>query len=188
MESYLSALVVCIFPPKYYCHILKTIVFVGAIFKIASMLIMKKNAFFLEVICMLFVILFVYTAISKFLDFSLFSAQIGMSPVLAPVAKIIAWVVPLAEIIDSVMLMVPALRLRGLYIALGLMLSFTIYIILLMKLSAHLPCSCGGVIELLSWRDHLILNCVYILLAIAGIWIYRRSHHMARLSSSSPHP
>ncbi|WP_343670068.1 MauE/DoxX family redox-associated membrane protein [Chitinophaga sp.] len=149
---------------------------------------MKKYAFILEVISMLFVILFVYTAISKFLDFSLFSAQIGMSPVLAPVAKLIAWAVPLAEIADSIMLMVPAWRLKGLYFALGLMLSFTIYILLIMKLSAHLPCSCGGVIELLSWKDHLILNCAYILLAIAGIWLYRKGHHIARLSSSNSHP
>lgn len=137
---------------------------------------------------MLFVILFVYTAISKFLDFGLFEAQIEMSPVLAPVAKVIAWVVPLAEIIDAVMLLVPALRLKGLYLALGMMLAFTIYIILIMKLSAHLPCSCGGVIELLSWRDHLILNCAYILMAIAGIWLQNRLYHMARLSSSSSHP
>jgi uncharacterized membrane protein YphA (DoxX/SURF4 family) len=149
---------------------------------------MKKTVLLLEVICMLFVILFVYTAISKFLEFGLFKAQIGMSPVLAPVSKLIAWVVPLAEIIDSVMLLIPAFRLRGLYLALGMMLSFTIYIILIMKLSAHLPCSCGGVIELLSWRDHLILNCVYILMAVAGILMQRRVYHIARLSSSSSHP
>lgn len=137
---------------------------------------------------MLFVILFVYTAISKFLEFGLFKAQIGMSPVLAPVSTLVGWVVPLAEIIDSVMLLIPALRLKGLYLALAMMLSFTIYIILIMKLSAHLPCSCGGVIELLSWRDHLILNCAYILLAIAGIFLQHRLYHMARLSSSSSHP
>lgn len=148
---------------------------------------MKKNAFLLEVICMLFVILFVYTAISKFLDFSLFRGQISMSPVLAPVSKVVAWAVPLAEIVDSVMLMIPALRLKGLYLALGMMLSFTVYIILIMKLSVHLPCSCGGVIELLSWKDHLILNSAYILMAVAAIFIHRRLSHSGQLSSSSPH-
>lgn len=177
-----------LFSPRFCSYVLKIYFFLDITFKAASLQIMKKYAFILELICMLFVILFVYTAISKFLDFSLFKAQIGMSPVLAPVAKLIAWVVPLAEILDSIMLMVPAWRLRGLYFALGLMLSFTIYIILLMKLSAHLPCSCGGVIELLSWKDHLILNCAYILFAITGIWLYRRGHHMARLSSSNSHP
>jgi hypothetical protein len=32
-----------------------------------------------------------------------------------------------------------------------------------------LPCSCGGIISSLSWRQHIIFNGVFILLAITGI-------------------
>jgi uncharacterized membrane protein YphA (DoxX/SURF4 family) len=145
---------------------------------------MKKNTI-IEIISLLFVILFMYTAISKFMDFTLFRGQIEITPVIGPFAKWIAWIVPLAEIIDSILLMVPAWRQKGLYLALGLMVAFTIYISLLLKFSPHLPCSCGGVIELLSWRDHLIFNCVFILLGATGIWLSR--HREARFSSTHSH-
>lgn len=144
-----------------------------------------KRSNFVDVVAFLFVLLFVYTATSKFLDFTLFKEQIAESPVLAPIARGIAWIVPLSEIAISIMLLVPNWRIRGLYLALGLMMVFTIYIILIMNLSKHLPCSCGGVISSLSWRDHLILNCGFILLGALAIVISR--HNIGRLSSSNSH-
>lgn len=146
---------------------------------------MKKSNF-VEIISMLFVILFVYTAISKFMDFTLFKETIASSPVLAPVAGVAAWVIPIVEILVSILLLIPVLRLKGLYAALGLMMAFTLYIIYILKFSPHIPCSCGGVIELMSWREHLVFNCGFIVLAILGIWLSRP--HIARLSSSNSHP
>lgn len=134
---------------------------------------------------MLFIILFVYTAISKFMDFSVFSEQIATSPILAPVASWIAWVVPIVEILVSIALLIPAFRLKGLYASLALMLGFTIYIIIILNFSPHIPCSCGGVIELMSWREHLVFNSFFIVLAILAIWLSRP--HIARLSSSNSH-
>lgn len=145
-----------------------------------------KKSIFVEIISMLFVILFVYTAISKFMDFTLFKETIAASPVLAPVVDVVAWVLPIVEILVSILLLIPVLRLKGLYAALGLMMAFTIYIIYILKFSPHIPCSCGGVIELMSWREHLIFNCAFIALAILGIWLSRP--HIARLSSSNSHP
>lgn len=145
-----------------------------------------KKSIFVEIISMLFVILFVYTAISKFMDFTLFKETIATSPVLAPVASVVAWILPITEILVSVLLLIPAFRLKGLYASLGLMMAFTLYIIYILKFSPHVPCSCGGVIELMSWREHLVFNSAFILLAILGIWLSRP--HMARLSSSNSHP
>lgn len=145
-----------------------------------------KKSIFVEIISMLFVILFVYTAISKFMDFTLFKETIATSPVLAPVASVVAWVLPITEILVSVLLLIPSMRLKGLYASLGLMMAFTLYIIYILKFSPHVPCSCGGVIELMSWREHLVFNSAFILLAILGIWLSRP--HMARLSSSNSHP
>ncbi|OMP74845.1 MauE/DoxX family redox-associated membrane protein [[Flexibacter] sp. ATCC 35208] len=144
-----------------------------------------KRSTIIEIISMLFIILFVYTAISKFMDFSVFSEQIATSPILAPVASWIAWVVPIVEILVSIALLIPAFRLKGLYASLALMLGFTIYIIIILNFSPHIPCSCGGVIELMSWREHLVFNSFFIVLAILAIWLSRP--HIARLSSSNSH-
>jgi uncharacterized membrane protein YphA (DoxX/SURF4 family) len=146
-----------------------------------------KKSILIEIISTLFVILFVYTAISKFMDYTLFREQIADSPVLKPVAGAAAFMIPGIELLVSVLLLIPSQRLKGLYASLALMLGFTIYIIIILNFSEHIPCSCGGVIELMSWREHLIFNCAFIVLAILAIWLSRR-HHMARLSSSSSHP
>lgn len=145
-----------------------------------------KKSIIIEIISMLFVILFVYTAISKFMDFTLFKETIASSPVLEPVAGIVAWVLPIVEILVSILLLVPVLRLKGLYASLGLMMAFTIYIIYILKFSPHIPCSCGGVIELMSWREHLVFNSAFILLAALAIWLSRP--HIPRLRSSNSHP
>nr|WP_276834881.1 MauE/DoxX family redox-associated membrane protein [Chryseobacterium cucumeris] len=39
-----------------------------------------------------------------------------------------------------------------------LMLIFTGYIALLLSKSKNLPCSCGGILEKMSWNQHLYFN------------------------------
>jgi uncharacterized membrane protein YphA (DoxX/SURF4 family) len=134
---------------------------------------MKKNVI-VEIIAFLFIILFLYTAISKWMDFVLTREQIGLTPLLAPVATLVTISLPAAEIIASVLLFIPRTRVRGLYATLTLMLLFTSYIIYILNYDDQLPCTCGGIIQQLSWKQHLILNIGLILLALAGILLSRR--------------
>jgi hypothetical protein len=62
--------------------------------------------------------------------------------------------------------------------------AFTVYIIVLMNIADHLPCSCGGVLAELSWGEHIVFNCVYIVLGILGIILERR----IRINTSTTHP
>lgn len=122
-----------------------------------------------EIIALLFVILFLYTGISKLMDYSVSREQIALSPLLAPISSWVATLLPVTEIIVSVILFIPRSRLFGLYISLGLMVLFTAYIIYILNFNAELPCSCGGVLAELSWKQHLIFNGVAIALALTGI-------------------
>ncbi|SFW90158.1 MauE/DoxX family redox-associated membrane protein [Chitinophaga sancti] len=144
-----------------------------------------KRSVFVDCVAFLFVLLFIYTATSKFLDFSLFREQISESTLLAPFGRVIAWIVPISEIVISIMLLFPKWRIKGLYFALILMTFFTTYIILIMNFSKHIPCSCGGIISLLSWKDHLILNSAFLVLGALAIWISR--HPFSRFNSSKLH-
>lgn len=128
-----------------------------------------------EIISILVVILFLYTGLSKLIDISIFRKQIGESPILEPIAPLIAWGLPLLEFIISLLLITPRYRLKGLYASLFLMIIFTLYVAVLMIFETNLPCSCGGIIELLSWKDHLIFNISYIILIIIGIILYRKN-------------
>jgi uncharacterized membrane protein YphA (DoxX/SURF4 family) len=128
-----------------------------------------SKATIVEIISVLFIILFLYTGISKLMEYSVFKEQIAESPILQPIAPFIAWSLPLTEFLVSLLLIIPRWRLKGLYASLGLMIAFTIYIGAIMTFNKELPCSCGGIISLLSWKDHLIFNTVFILLAYIGV-------------------
>jgi uncharacterized membrane protein YphA (DoxX/SURF4 family) len=128
-----------------------------------------KKSTIVEIIALFFVILFLYTGISKLMDFLVFREQLAESPVLEPIAPLVAWGLPVTEFIVSILLFFPRYRLKGLYAAFALMVLFTGYVIAVLLFSTELPCSCGGIIELLSWKGHLIFNTLLILLAYTGI-------------------
>ncbi|HEY0610824.1 MAG TPA: MauE/DoxX family redox-associated membrane protein, partial [Chitinophaga sp.] len=83
-------------------------------------------------------------------------------------APFIAWALPLAEFAVAISLFIPAWRLWALYASFALMLLFTGYIAAILSFSEELPCSCGGVLEEMSWQQHLVFNITFTLLAIAG--------------------
>lgn len=41
----------------------------------------------------------------------------------------------------------------------------------MMSFSKRLPCSCGGVIALLSWKQHIAFNLFFLSLAVIGIYL-----------------
>lgn len=128
----------------------------------------------LEITSLLFILLFVYTAVSKFLDYENFRAVIGQSPLLTGFAPILAIVVPLAEVVIALMLAIPRYRGAGLYASFAMMALFTTYIIVLVTLSEKVPCSCGGVISRMTWDQHLYFNIFFVLLALLGMWLHTK--------------
>lgn len=122
-----------------------------------------------ELISFLFTLLFVYAAAVKLMDHDRFVLQLGQSPLLSPYAGLVSIAVPLTELLLSALLLVPATRLIGFFGALSLMVMFTAYIIAILNFSSYIPCSCGGILEKLGWREHLVLNVAFILLALAAI-------------------
>jgi len=125
-----------------------------------------------EVISFLYVLLFVYAAASKLLDFENFKTQLGQSPILSPFAPYVSFLVIIAELGNSVLLSVPKFKYIGLWMAAAMMIMFTAYIYLILNFSAFIPCSCGGILEKLSWRHHLVFNLVFLALAVAAIFLY----------------
>jgi len=130
---------------------------------------MIKRTTIIETILVLDIILFLYTGISKIMEYSEFKEQLSDSPILGFAATPIALLLPWTEFAIVLMLIVPRWRLKGLYATLTLMILFTAYIIGLFSINKELPCSCGGIITLLSWKQHLVFNGVFILLNALAI-------------------
>lgn len=134
-------------------------------------LLSKYRSFLVPVTCYLYILLFVYTAISKLLDFENFRVQLAQSPLLSAYAGLIAPAVIGLELLIVLFLSFKTFRLTGLYASLFLMVAFTVYIYLILNYSDFVPCSCGGIIEKLSWREHLVFNIAFALLALLAIVI-----------------
>ncbi|WP_268225635.1 MauE/DoxX family redox-associated membrane protein [Sinomicrobium oceani] len=134
--------------------------------------ILRYRPWIVDTICLLFVVLFTYAAVSKLLEFEKFRAQLGQSPLLTAFADMVVWTIPAVELAISLLLFVPRFRLAALYASLSLMTLFTAYIVAVLYFSPYVPCSCGGILENLGWTEHLVFNLVFIALAIAGIVLY----------------
>jgi hypothetical protein len=135
---------------------------------------LKKTAFykkFNEIIAAVFILLFVYTAVSKLSDLQKFKATLVSSPLLSSVAKPISIGIPILELAIAALLFFPGTRRWGLAASLLMMIVFTCYIAYMLLFTSRLPCSCGGVIGELSWTQHLALNLVLTSLAAAAVYM-----------------
>jgi len=132
-----------------------------------------KRDLITDTISCLFILLFIYAAISKLLAGNTFKEQVGQSPLLTSYSSIIVILIPFIEIFLSILLIKTKTRLAALYGSFGLMVLFTLYIIAITKLSDYIPCSCGGILESMNWNQHLVFNCIFVVLAIIAILLYK---------------
>jgi hypothetical protein len=139
---------------------------------------MKKTI--VEIISFLYIVLFFYTGINKLRNVDSFSAQVAKNPYLKDYHTFIAVTIPLLEVLISVMLIASFFSLAkwprkwGLYAGTVLMAAFTFYVKYMLR-TGHLPCTCGGIIEAMSWRQHLYFNTIFTILGIIAIWLNRRA-------------
>ncbi len=134
----------------------------------------KRNRI-IEIISGLLILLFVYTAVSKLLEYNRFVRTLSQSPLIKNYAHILAWLLPLFELSIAGLLVFPRTRLQGLFISSVLMLVFSSYVAYMLLSVTHLPCSCGGVLNNLTWKEHLVFNLASTLVAIIGWSMQRKS-------------
>jgi uncharacterized membrane protein YphA (DoxX/SURF4 family) len=130
---------------------------------------MKIKEIIVEIICYLFILLFVYAAASKMGDYQKFTIQIGQSPLLTGFGDFVPFLVILFEMVTSIFLLFRTTRLIALYGCFCLMVMFTVYIIAILNFTSYIPCSCGGILEKLGWTEHLIFNFFFVALAALGV-------------------
>ncbi|PYF76547.1 MauE/DoxX family redox-associated membrane protein [Pedobacter nutrimenti] len=121
----------------------------------------------------LFIALFLYTAVSKLMTFESFERVLGRSPLIGHYNTLIAWTIPIIEIVISGLLLIPLTKKHGMYLSFFLMLLFTVYLIYMILSGSQLPCHCGGVISSMSWKQHIVFNTGFIALAVTGLIFYR---------------
>lgn len=132
-----------------------------------------NRTIWINCIAYFFILLFLYTGFAKLTEIHLFNEQLNSSPLLGPLAGFITWGLPIAEILISILLFIPAWQLKGLYATFILMFLFTIYVVIILFMDSHLSCSCGGIVEELSPKQHVLFNSACVVLCGLAIWMTR---------------
>ena len=109
----------------------------------------------------LLIVLFIYAAVSKLLDFSHFKWEMHNQELFPFLQMMLIYLLPASELFIVALLAVVRIQTTGLYASVLLIALFTGYTFLvIMHVFKRVPCSCGGILEHMGWPAHFIFNAV----------------------------
>ena len=108
---------------------------------------MKTRRIIVEVICFVLLMNWFYEGIYKVAYWGSFSFYIKHAPLLKPVWQVLAYGIPVGEIALALLFLVPKYRTRALYISIGVLIAFVLWV-----MSWHL------ITERLFWPYHAPWN------------------------------
>ncbi len=128
--------------------------------------------YLIQGISAILVFLWIYAALSKFLNFEQSRMQMLNQVFPAAINRILLWAVPAAELFTAGLLLFARTRTAGLILSILMLSLFSVYILfVILNVFDRIPCSCGGIISKLSWGQHLVFNLVFLALALLGLGI-----------------
>ena len=129
----------------------------------------SKKELLIEIAAFLITVLFLYAAFSKLTVYETFKDQLAQSPMLPQkFIPFIALLVPLSEIVIAWMLVFEKTKAIGFQLSYFVMLTFTIYLIVLVTFAANVPCACGGILGQMGYTVHIIFNILFTGIALFG--------------------
>jgi putative oxidoreductase len=137
---------------------------------------MKKTSFaYRQIVCFLLILLWVYSAASKLMNFKEFEVQLRLQTLPSGLKGILVYALPLTELIAAALLFIPRYRQAGFYASFILLTLFSAYIgLILSHAFGRVPCSCGGILSHLPWGIHLIFNSCCLFITIIAIYLKRK--------------
>ena len=130
-----------------------------------------KNESVILICAALIILLFMYTATSKLISPKFFSHAMRSQPFSRGVQNFLIHFLPGIEIGAALLIVANKTRFTGLCLSLLLLLVFTGYIVLIkFNFYGKIPCTCGGVIEYMSWTEHLWFNVTFIIINLIAVY------------------
>jgi hypothetical protein len=132
----------------------------------------KLKKYLLPAICFLLILLWVYAASSKLMEFGMFRAQMSKQALFPFLKNSMPYLLPPAEFLMAGLLLFETTLRTGFYLSFVMLLAFTTYIGLgISGVFGKVPCSCGGILSHMSWNVHFVFNIFFLLLTVFGIYI-----------------
>lgn len=118
------------------------------------------------------ILLFSYTTFHKLIDLHLFRQTLMKSTLIEEYQiNFLMYFVPVIEIV-TIFLLISDKYIMGLYMSLLLMLTFTMYLIVLNNFSFYKGCSCGGIFNEMSYLQHVVVNLLFVVISLVSILMY----------------
>ena len=146
------------------------------------------HTWIIDIISSLFILLFLYTALSKLYEFASFRYVLSVSPLIGFASSFFAWFIPAIELLVTGLLFVPSSRKWGLRLSLVLITVFTCYLAYMIFFTPDKPCSCGGVIKQLTWSQHLSVNVILAIIASIALWLTQNTKRFIAINRISRTP
>jgi hypothetical protein len=124
----------------------------------------------------LLILLWTYAGASKLMMYQDFREALLDHGLIKTYASLLAWSVPLVELIIACLLF-GRYKKAGLWLSLALLLLFTGYICYMILYDPNIPCSCGGVIGMLTWKQHILFNLDFMIFSLVGLFSIRRHQY-----------
>jgi hypothetical protein len=124
-----------------------------------------KSKKIIDVIAIALALLFIYAAVEKLINIGTFRTQLDKSPLVGSFSGAAVWLLPVLEVLTSILLIRQATRLAGLFCAFFLIAAFTVYLVAMINTGDNQPCGCGELWNGLSVEWHIIFNLAGVLLA-----------------------
>lgn len=122
--------------------------------------------------------LWLFVAHNKLMDFDEHLKAMLRQPFARPLAIVLAYIVPVSELLAALLIGYQRTRLIGLGLSSVMMIVFTIYVgtAIIHMWSERLPCSCGLIVQI-GWKDHFVLNSF---LTLISIWAFLLQYWIKR--------
>lgn len=129
---------------------------------------------------MLLIALWSYAFFIKTIDFNHYQKQMADQPFPIFFSGLLTYGLLITEA-SAALLLIMGKQLSGLILSLIMLIAFTIYILMILHgYFPERPCSCGGFISKMSWKNHLKFNLI--LIAINSFCLYTIAQKGRRLS------
>lgn len=134
-----------------------------------------KKEYLLPFISTLLILLWIYAAGSKLAEYTIFKDQLARQPLPSWSIPILAWALPLVEMVTALFLYFQRTNKMGCILSSVLMTAFTVYVLLALSGAfGDIPCSCAGIIGKLRWKGHLLFNIFFTILSFAGWYLHKQ--------------
>ena len=123
-----------------------------------------------------FILLLSYAALSKITEgnslyISLINAPLYLSSELAVFGQ---WLIPITELVLAISISFKSTRKIG-YLGIALLfILLSVYAGWITWFLPNKPCSCGGLISLLSWKQHVVFNLLNLILSLIAWYLTQR--------------